>query len=241
MARTPRDPDRAVARRRALAAAAPAGSTEGAVDWLERYRDGDDEAFSGFVREFEARLIQFFYRLCWDRARAEDLTQTLFLKMLRASARYRPEGKLSTFVFRAATNLWIDHYRSERPERQIASLEQVLVARNDRGGDPACEGRPVRHGEIAEPAMDPADQAERGEDAARLRAAVERLTTPHRLVFELAVLQQLPYAEVGAILDVPVGTVKSRMHNTVRVLRELLAEGAPAADAGFRAQGGRVG
>lgn len=207
------------------------------TDWLAKYRDGDPEAFGELVRAFEARLIQFFYRLCWDRARSEDLTQNLFLKLIRASERYRPEGKLSTYVFRVATNLWIDHYRASRPERQFASLDQVLLA----GAGADAEGRLLERGELGDRSDDPVATAAGREESARLRAAVERLTQPHRLVFELAVLQQLPYSQVSEVLDVPVGTVKSRMHNTVRALREILAPAEDGGDAGFRGGEERAG
>ena len=54
-----------------------------AVDYLARYRDGDASAFRRLVDLFQERLLQFFYRLCWDRDRAEDLTQDLFLKLMQ--------------------------------------------------------------------------------------------------------------------------------------------------------------
>ncbi|MCA8944280.1 MAG: RNA polymerase sigma factor [Planctomycetes bacterium] len=179
-----------------------------AADLLSRFRDGDTAAFEELVEEFEARLVQFFYRLCWDRGRAEDLTQNLFLKLLRTSSRYRPEGKLATFIFRVATNLWIDQYRADRPRRRLFSLDQALLG----GEEPLQGGRaPMPH-----------EVVELDEEKQRLRAALEKLTEPHRLVFELAVYQELPYAEIGRILSIPVGTVKSRMHNSVRALKKLL-------------------
>lgn len=184
------------------------GPTEDAADLLVRFRDGDPLAFDALVGEFERRLVQFFYRLCWDRARAEDLTQNLFLKLLRSADRYRPEGKLATFIFRVATNLWIDQYRSERPRRRLFSLDQALL-----GGE-----RPLN----AAPEPQPDEVAELGEQKLRMRAALEQLTEPHRLVFELAIYQELPYAEISRVLGIPVGTVKSRMHNSVKALRTLL-------------------
>ena len=57
-----------------------------------------------------------------------------------------------------------------------------------------------------------------------MRQALERLTEPHRLVFELAVYQERPYAEISELLDIPVGSVKSRMHNAVHALKEMLGE-----------------
>jgi RNA polymerase sigma-70 factor (ECF subfamily) len=184
------------------------------VDYLARYRDGDPTAFRNLVDQFKDRLLQFFYRLCWDRARAEDLTQDLFLKLMQGSRRYQPEGRLATFVYRVATNLWIDHYRAQRPQRRMFSLDQVFFEPIDVSG--------------SEPG--PVDVAAMHEDRARLRRALESLTEPHRIVFELAVYQERPYQEISDLLGIPVGTVKSRMHNTILALKKLLATGDAETD-----------
>lgn len=183
------------------------------TDLLARFRDGDEDAFRDIVGDYEARLVQFFYRLCWDRDRAEDFTQELFMKLLRGARRYRPEGKLSTFIFRVATNLWIDNYRSLRPQPRLYSLDQPLHdAETTWASLTVAADTP------------PVDRLAADEEKAMLRKGIDSLTEPHRLVFELAVYQELPYAEIGNILDIPVGTVKSRMHNAVKALRALLAE-----------------
>ena len=220
--------------RRARAAAAKTrGEDAGAdgPDLLALYAGGDLSAFDELVRRFEGRLVQFFYRLCWDRARAEDLTQTVFMKLVRAAHRYSPQGKLSTYMFRVATNLWIDEFRSARPDRKVASLDAVLLAGGDMAEPETAFGR------VAEPG--PEATVEIREERERLRAAVERLSQPHRLVFELAVLQQMPYGEVSDVLGIPVGTVKSRMHNTVRALRELFDAGNSLPSQQARGQEGR--
>ncbi len=184
------------------------------TDLLVRFRDGDGDAFREIVRTYQERLVQFFYRLCWDLDRAEDFTQELFMKLLRGARRYRPQGRLTTFIYRVATNLWIDHYRSMRPQPRLYSLDQAVHTSE---ADTAVEG--------------PEEVAIQRERKQILRRALESLTEPHRLVFELAVYQELPYAQVGQVLGIPVGTVKSRMHNSVRAIRELLRETETAASA----------
>lgn len=197
-------------------AGSPAGTPDAEVDWLERYRDGDAQSFRHLVDQYRDRMLQFFYRLCWDRDRAEDLAQDLFLKLLRGSKRYRPEGRMMTFVYRCATNLWIDHYRQQRPRPRVISYDQVLLPGED-------EAASI---EYAAPTSTPVQQLAGDEEKAALRAALERLTEPHRIVFELAVYQELPYQEISALLDIPVGTVKSRMHNATQALKQLLARPA---------------
>lgn len=203
----------------------PAG--DGEIDYLARYRDGDPQAFRQLVDACRDRMLQFFYRLCWDRDRAEDLAQDLFLKLLRGSKRYRPEGRMMTFVYRCATNLWIDHYRQQRPRPQLLSYDQVLLPGDDAPASP----------DYAAATATPIQQLAGDEEKAALRSALERLTEPHRIVFELAVYQERPYQEISDLLDIPVGTVKSRMHNATLALKQLLAKPA-AADARARRLGG---
>lgn len=192
-------------------------------DFLARYRDGDPTAFRALVDHFQARMVQFFYRLCWDRDRAEDLCQDLFLKLMQGCRRYRPEGKLSTFVYRVATNLWIDHYRAQRPQRRLFSLDQAAY------DGPAME--------VTGHEPQPAQVVEGDEEKARLRKALETLTEPHRIVFELAVYQERPYAEISELLGIPVGTIKSRMHNAIAALKVILT--AADEDAQRRSAGDR--
>jgi RNA polymerase sigma-70 factor (ECF subfamily) len=196
----------------------PASPT-GEPDLLAAYRDGQPGAFRQLVDLYRDRMLQFFYRLCWDRDRAEDLTQDLFLKLMLGSKRYRPEGRMGTFVYRVATNLWIDHYRQQRPRPRFYSFDQVL--HRDEGDAPR---------EYAGEQPSPQEQLADGEERAALRRALERLTEPHRLVFELAVYQERPYGEISELLGIPVGTVKSRMHNATTALKQLLGDGARTAD-----------
>ncbi|MEZ5965433.1 MAG: sigma-70 family RNA polymerase sigma factor [Planctomycetota bacterium] len=184
---------------------------EAAGDLLVRFRDGDGRAFQELFDAYGERLVQFFYRLCWDRDRAEDFTQDLFLRLVRRAAAYRPEGRLATFIFRVATNLWIDHYRASRPLPRLYSLDQ-----------PMLDGAHTAAWSCQDRGTDPVGAAIVDEEKERLRSALEALNEPHRLVLELAVYQELPYGEISDILDIPVGTVKSRMFNTVRALKERL-------------------
>ncbi|HEB52868.1 MAG TPA: RNA polymerase sigma factor [bacterium] len=192
-------------------------ANQGEPDLLADYRNGDPTAFRRLVELYRDRMLQFFYRLCWDRDRAEDLTQELFIKLMLGSKRYRPEGRMTTFVYRVATNLWIDHYRQQRPRPRFYSLDQVVHPDEDRAPRQYANDDPS-----------PQEQLTEGEERAQMRQALERLTEPHRLVFELAVYQERPYAEIAELLGIPVGTVKSRMHNAVAAVKCMLA---PAEDA----------
>ncbi|MFK7740955.1 MAG: RNA polymerase sigma factor [Planctomycetota bacterium] len=203
------------------------------VDLLAKYQEGDRQAFRQLVDSYRERMLQFFFRLCWDRDRAEDLTQELFLKLMLGSKRYRPQGRMTTFVYRVATNLWIDHYRQQRPRPRMYSYDQVTHTYGD--------GQDMGRREYAGDEPSPHDQLADSEERSAMRAALERLTEPHRLVFELAVYQERPYAEISDLLNIPVGTVKSRMHNAVAALKEMMATAEDAQDASRTASKARSG
>lgn len=201
-------------------------------DLLLAFQLGDREAFDAIVLRYQAPLTRFFFRLCWDKDRAEDFAQDVFLKVLRGARNYKPQGKLSTFLFRIATNRWIDHYRSLKPRPRLRSLDQV----SDEDDSPMADRIPAEVG-------DPSAVMEEDQDKRRLRQAIHQLSLPHRLVFELAVYQNLPYSQISELLEIPEGTVKSRMHNATKALKALMSEGeggAEAGNAGFPRSRGRA-
>jgi RNA polymerase sigma-70 factor (ECF subfamily) len=183
---------------------------------MVRFRDGDEDAFRTLAQRFQRPLVNFFYRLCWDRFTAEDYAQEVFARIVKARARYRPQAKFSTWLFRIAKNYWIDRYRERKNAPLTGSLSHPI---RDDGG------RPVTLEDTVEgDSPKPEQEARRREIREALSAAVERLSEEQRLVFVLSENQGMKYADIAEILEIPVGTVKSRMHSAVRRLRELLKD-----------------
>lgn len=185
------------------------GPRDSPEDPLAALRDGDPELFERFVEERAATFHGFFRRLGARPGEAEDLTQELFLRLVRHARRYHPRERLEAFCFRIARNAWVDHQRRRalRP-----------VGESDLGG-PEDEPSHASRAQASEPAQDP---LELREEADRLLAALEHLPETHRAVFELGLIQERPYPEVAEQLGIPVGTVKSRMHHALKKLRALL-------------------
>jgi len=185
-------------------------------DPLAALRAGDVGPFEDFVRAGTGSLLAFFRRLGADAQAAEDLTQETFLKMFHAAARYEPRERVEAYAFRVARNAWVDHCRrrAARPHDAVGSSLDAGPARSGAGAD----------GPLAADGPGALEGLMRRESAERLRAAVGELPETHRLVVELALMQELPYGEIAAVLEIPVGTVKSRMFHAVRKLREALAE-----------------
>jgi RNA polymerase sigma-70 factor (ECF subfamily) len=143
------------------------------------------------------KLLNFFAARGVSSYEGEDLVQETFLRLWNYRETYKPTAKLSTFLFILARQVWLDAVKrtARREKRERRWGEELDVVR-------------------------PAVSCARDD----VRWAVSRLSPPLRDVVELAMLQDLPYAEVAEILGIPVGTVKSRMFNALRTLKEVLDE-----------------
>ncbi len=180
---------------------------------MERFGTGDDEAFRLLVRRHEKGLLNFFYRRCFDRALAEDCAQEVFLRLVRHRGRWKPTAKFTTYLYRIAENLWIDRYRSRKAAPAMTSLAATVSDEGRELGDVISGGGRA-----------PEEQASDHEISVRIREALLKLTEAQRAVFVLAETRGLRYADIGEILGIPVGTVKSRMHAATTRLRSLLQE-----------------
>lgn len=160
---------------------------------------GDENAFSEIVSRFSGVLLNFFLRQGVSHADGQDLAQRTLLRLWRYRAKYRPAAKFTTFLFILARQESVDFFRAEGRRRNLMDgFERESAVRSDAAAPPfSGEG---------------------------VRLAVARLEPAWRDVVELGFFQDLPYAEVAEILGIPVGTVKSRMFNALRKLRETLHE-----------------
>lgn len=183
------------------------------AELMRRFGEGDDEAFRRLVERHEKPLLGFFWRRCLDRALSEDCVQEVFLRLVRHRGSWRPEAKFTTYLYRIAENHWIDRYRSRRSAPAEASIERLAQDEELDLLDAFSSRAPA-----------PGERAGQLELGAKIRRAVARLTPEQRAVFALAETSGMRYEEIGRILGIPVGTVKSRMHAAATRLRELLAE-----------------
>ena len=156
----------------------------------------DDELMAE-AGKFEKNLLNFFWRQGVSYTEGEDLVQETYLRLWKYRGEYRPTAKLQTFLFLLARQVRLDALRR--------------VTRR--------ENREKRWGREQPTTVQPASEV--SED---VRWAVSRLSEPLREVVELGVFQDLPYAEVSEILGIPLGTVKSRMSNALKKLKEIFDE-----------------
>lgn len=174
---------------------------------VERCLSGDDAAWEQLVRENSRRVYGLCYRFTGRDSEAQDLTQEVFLRVYRALGSFRAsEGAFTTWLARLTRNLLIDHYRRTRNERVTDSIEEQL---------PRVEAGFVS---VARP-----DSALAGQQAsALLQSALNKLSPELRETIIMRDLQEMEYREIAQVLDIPEGTVKSRLNRGRAELARLL-------------------
>jgi RNA polymerase sigma-70 factor (ECF subfamily) len=194
------------------AAGGRAGLSDEAL--LARFREGDRGAFDPLVRRYQDRVYGLCLRWLGEPESAEEVAQDVFLALYRALPDFRGEARLSTYVFRACVN----HCRNRRTHR----------ARRAWGHHEPLEAPDGRARELRDDADRGADAGAHASDARRLvAAALDALDDELRAIVLLRDVQDLDYDEIADILEIPRGTVKSRLHRArTELAAALVTQGA---------------
>lgn len=211
------------------------------VELMLKVKTGNRSAFEQLVSRHERSLINFFYRQLWDRHRAEDFAQEVFIRIYRSAPNYTPQAKFTTFLFRVAKNLLIDHRRAESVRPNEISVDAAIGGATSDDGQRLLDTLPGR-------SQKPARPLESTELRSVIMTALDQLPPDQRDVFLLAEFEEMKYQDIADVLGIPLGTVKSRMHAATLRLKDLLIAEAPiardaddAADAKARAAGSASG
>ncbi|MCY4123001.1 MAG: RNA polymerase sigma factor [Acidobacteria bacterium] len=170
----------------------PADSTDALI---EACLQGDQSAWDAIVSRYRRKVFNVAYTFVGRHDEAEDLTQDIFLKVFKALRTFDRRANFTTWIISVSRNLCIDHYRRVRKEREVV----------DRRVD-ASELTPVAGG------VDAFARLDRFDRRALLRDALSALPETLRTAVAMRDLQELSYQEIARRLDLPDGTVKSRIN-----------------------------
>ena len=184
------------------------------ADLAAHARDGREAAFRELVRRYERPVFSLIFRMVRDRELAEDLAQETFIKVLNHIDRYRPEFKFSSWLFKIANNLTIDHLRKRQVRTvSIDGSPHAATAAEAEASTFDVEAR-------GESALDEMQSRELG---GAIEQAIAKLRPEYRACILLRHVEDRSYEEIAATLDLPLGTVKTYIHRARHELRELLA------------------
>jgi len=179
-------------------------------DVMERCAMGSEAAFRALVQRYRTRIMNLVCRFINDRDRAEEISQEVFLRVFRNRERYRKSGKFSTWIFTIAVNLTKNEIRSRVRHRGTFSLDAMD---EESGGQGVSfpDSKPL-----------PDEDLNANEIGRKVAEALHKIPARYREAVVLRDVEGLSYEEVGQILRIPGGTVRSRINRARLMLKERL-------------------
>ncbi len=202
------------------AGASSAATSDPDAEVMLRAKAGDESAFGYLVQKYRRPLVGFMYRLCHNPATAEELAQEVFLRVYRSRTSYEASAKFSTWLYRIATNLAVNHARDTRHERPENTV-RLDEPDQETGNTP----------DLADESLSAEENLLKRERLAAIRSKVSALPERQRLAVMMHKYQQMDYRQIAAVMKLSESATKSLLFRAYETLREQLKEfvsGKPA-------------
>ena len=183
------------------------------VDVMLRVKTGDESAFAYLVQKYRRPMVGFMYRLCHNPSTAEELAQEVFLRVYRSRTTYEPSAKFTTWLYRIATNLAVNHARDTRHERPENTV-RLDEPDQETGNTP----------DLADDSLSAEEQILKRERLAAIRGVVNALPERQRVAVIMHKYQQMDYREIAGALKLSESATKSLLFRAYETLREQLKE-----------------
>ena len=177
---------------------------------IKAVKKGDQQAYEYIVEIFQNKVFGICFRMIGNRHEAEDMAQEAFIRAYINISRFNTDLKFSTWLYRIATNLCIDRLRKKKPDYYLDA--EVT----------GTDGLTM-YSQVATDTDLPEDNLVSMELAETIERAILRLPEKYRTVIVLKYIEELSLKEISEILDIPVGTVKTRIHRGREALRQQLS------------------
>lgn len=177
---------------------------------IERFRQGDQVAFDLLVHRYEKIVYRYAYRLTQNPEDAAEVASETFVRMYRSLKNFRGEASLSTWLYRIVNNAFFD-WRKRTPSRPTTSLEIYLEE------EATHLERP-----LVNPTVDLEEHVLQQERWRVLEEAIAKLPDYQRIMIVMFHLEDRSYEEIAKTMNLPLGTVKSRLNRARQALKELL-------------------
>ena len=177
------------------------------LQWIEAAKQGDTSAFEALVHLYEKRIFALTLRMCKNPEDAAEAAQEAFLSAWQGLPFFRGDSSFSTWLYRLASNACVDLLRRENRHKNAAG--------------PSLDDEETTV-EVQDTAPQPQTVLERKELREQIEAGLQSLTPDHRQVLILREMHQLSYDEISGVLELDVGTVKSRINRARKQLRNFL-------------------
>ena len=174
---------------------------------------GDEQSFELLLHRYRSPLVNFLYRMVRNREQAEDLAQEVFLRVYRSRTTYEPSAKFTTWLYRIATNLAVNHARDTRHERP-GNTVRLDEPDQETGTTP----------DLADDSLTAEEQILKRERLAAIRSVVNALPERQRVAVIMHKYQQMDYRQIAGVLKLSESATKSLLFRAYETLREQLKE-----------------
>ncbi len=196
-----------------LSSAGAGGDETSDAQIMLRVKAGDQPAFDYLVQKYRRPMVSFMYRMARNAAAAEDLAQEVFLRVYRSRGSYEASAKFTTWLYRIATNLAVNHARDTRHERPEVTVS--LDEPNEESGTTL---------ELPDGNLTAEQALVRRERMLAIRSKVEALPEPQKLAVIMHKYQQMDYKQIAEVLKKSESATKSLLFRAYETLREQLKE-----------------
>ena len=179
---------------------------------IELSQAGDKTAFDALIRKYEKRAYQYAYRLTSNQDEASDIVADAFVRVYSALKNFRGQSAFGTWLYRILTNCYLDMRKRER-NRKHESLESTLQ----------IDGGEVQR-QFVDESDGPSEILERNERESAVQDALTNMPEYQKAMLVMYHVELLSYEEISEALDLPIGTVKSRLNRARLALRDHLAK-----------------
>ncbi len=180
---------------------------------IEGIQQGDRKSFQILVETYQRMVVNTCLAIVHNKADAEDLAQDVFLEIFRTAQNFRGESKISTWLYRIATNRSLNFVRNKKRKGFFQSLEDTFL------------GGKNRNSEISESRGDQPDQNITDQQRSDvLHQAIDKLPEKQRIAFTLNKYEELPYQQIAEVMEISLASVESLIHRAKKNLQEQLLD-----------------
>lgn len=179
-------------------------------DLIKKCKKGNREAFNVLFSSYQTQVINIAYGMLSNREDAYDAAQEVFVRVYKSIESFKEQSSFTTWLYRITTNVCSDILRKRQKNTNVISMNQVLDENKDM--------------DIKDEALTPEESMELSEKQKAVRDAIGELREEYRVVIALCDIEGMSYDEISEILNIPSGTVKSRINRARNALKKILIE-----------------
>jgi RNA polymerase sigma-70 factor (ECF subfamily) len=194
-----------------------------------KLNERDEKKFNELLEQSYRKVYNMAFRLAGNRPDAEDLTQDAFYRAYRSFSEYEGDRPFENWIFRIVTRLFLDLLRNRRRRVRAVSYDTPLQRE---GGDENL------YFDMADDSPTPEQKVIEGSFSEDLQRALNSLSPEQRLLVTLADIEGVPYKDIAEMLEKPVGTIRSRLHRTHKLIRSRLEQIGRESQSGTHRAGG---